>query len=333
MIKFGNVTIGAENSPILEATMHREVLVIMMGDMGQLFHAQSAVSAIKNHHPNARITVMVRSDNEAMARAMPNVDDVLICDAHTVWEKPFWMMVKKLRASAYERVYDLSLTFQSGLFFRLWGLKKPEWVGHIEWCTHPYTRPDIHAIHPSKRYEELLSLADIFSFSPLTTTWLETPWTDEAPSSPYMVIVPHANHPAKTWPINHYQHLCVWMLSKGITPVLLGNKASVLYNDTIARIDTRIINLTHHTSVGQAITLTQSSMGLISGDTSIAVPLAATHVPSILLCSKHSPLNTLTPQGPHVLPLYEPQLKNLQPADVIRFIETSVNLKPSPHSK
>jgi lipopolysaccharide heptosyltransferase I len=108
------------------------LLLIKPSSLGDLIHAIPVVLAIKNIHPNCKITWLVNATFAPLVHLVPGVDEVLIFDRGAWKEKRnFFQNLKKmgtlihtLRARKFDTVLDLQGLFRSGLLAFLTGAPK-----------------------------------------------------------------------------------------------------------------------------------------------------------------------------------------------------------------
>lgn len=88
---------------------YKNILVYAIVNIGDVLLSTSAVALLRQHYPDARITMMVRAASEPVVRNNPLIDDVIIYDyqSKNFSFKELLSMVKLLR----DRKFDLSVAF------------------------------------------------------------------------------------------------------------------------------------------------------------------------------------------------------------------------------
>lgn len=306
-----------------------KILVIKLSALGDFIQALGPMRAIRNHHPNAHITLLTTAPFKSFAQDSGVCDEIWL-DTRPRWFNPLgWLGFKrKVNQAAFTRVYDLQNNDRTNLYFKLFK-PKPEWVGTAKGASHCNTSPDRTAGHALEGHKQTLALAGITDVQIDQLKWLKGDVSDYALEKPYVLLVPGSapERPEKRWPAKHYATLANTLSAQGYQPVLIGTAAEEDVTTEIAKLCPDALDLTAQTSLAQITTLAQDAAAAIGNDTGPMHLIAATSCPCIAIFSEHSDPVRHAPQGDHVQTIQESNLENLTPEKV--FALFNPRAKPS----
>ena len=91
------------------------ILVIKLGALGDMVLALGPFAAIRQHHPDARITLLTTAPFVDCLRESPYFDDIWIDTRPPLFRAGQWLALRsRLRGGQFERVYDLQTSDRSG---------------------------------------------------------------------------------------------------------------------------------------------------------------------------------------------------------------------------
>lgn len=304
----------------------KNILVIKLGALGDMFAATSAFEAIRSYHKDDHITLLTTPPFEGMAKQLGYFDEILL-DKRLKFTnlKNLWDFRKKLRSGSYDRVYDLQMVDRSNFYYWLMGPLllpgyRPEWVGTAWGASHRYHLPDVPTYHQI-RLSGLLETAGIKPLPPLDLTRLAGDVRDFPVKFPYVLFAPGASaahRHIKCWPLERYGEIASALVKAGLTPVIVGGTDED--NHLITDQCPEAIDLTGKTKMMDMITLTTYAAFAIGNDTG---PM---HIASTCLCpvlvlffGKNDP-NAVGPRGPFYRHLYASQKEGLSSATVLELL-------------
>ncbi|MGA3404033.1 MAG: glycosyltransferase family 9 protein [Acetobacteraceae bacterium] len=204
----------------------KNILVLKLGALGNIVLSLAAFAAIRQHHPDARITLLTTAPYADWMAASPWFDRVLIDTRPAWWDLPGVLRLRRmLRGGDFDRVYDLQTSSRSSHYFRLFPrAARPEWSGIAPGCSHPDRDPDRDRIHDIDRQHGQLRQAGIADIPPADLSWCRGDIARFALPRPFALLVPGSapHRPVKRWPAAHYRALAGWLIAQGIAPVVLG---------------------------------------------------------------------------------------------------------------
>ena len=204
----------------------KQILVIKLGALGDIFAATSAFEAIRTHHAQDHLTLLTTLPYEGLTRKLGYFDDIWLDNRPKITKiKNLLALRKRLQSGHFDRVYDLQMVDRTNLYYYLMAPHQPpEWVGTAWRCSHRYHLPKKPTYHQD-RLEGLLAAGDIRPLPPLDVTRLAGDINAFDLKSPYALLAPGASKPhreKKCWPLDRYADVAVALVKEGLTPVILG---------------------------------------------------------------------------------------------------------------
>lgn len=297
-----------------------KILIIKLSALGDFIQALGPIRGIRQHHPDAHITLLTTAPFKSFAQQCGYVDTILI-DEKPKWHAPLkWLKLRKhLNAANFTRIYDLQNNDRSNTYFKLLKSPKPEWVGTARGASHQNTSPERTKTHASDGHKQTLALAGITNIQLDTLDWLQAKTSHFKIQKPYALLVPGCSpkHPHKRWPADHYAALAAHLESTGIQPVLIGTADDANATAQIAKSCTGALNLTNQTTLPQIATLARGAALAVGNDTGPMHLIAATGIPCLALFSGQTNPIKHAPQGNEVTVIQSNNLKDLTPETVI----------------
>ena len=299
--------------------MAQNILVIKLSALGDFMTALGAMRAIREHHKDARITLLTTKPFIDIARASNYFDEILL-DEKPRWINPSgWMSLRrKLNAGKFARVYDLQNSDRTAFYLRLFS-PRPEWVGAAPGASHRNDSPERTRGHAFLGHQQTLALAGITSVTVDTLEWMQGDLAKFALSKPYVLLVPGCSplHPEKRWAPASYRAVAVALLEKNIQPVVLGTAAEADVNKEIASVE-GVLDLTGQTTLFEIAALARGASGAVGNDTGPSHIIALTACPLVMLFStKSSTILKHGPLGANAHPLEATDLATITPVQVI----------------
>lgn len=348
---------------------NQNILVIKHSALGDFVLATGPMLAIRRHHPTAHITLLTTKPFVEWGRNCGWFDAVVIDARPKLWQlSAVRALRRQLLAGEFTRVYDLQTSTRSTAYYYGMQPHRAEWVGIVRHDPFCHRNPNRMRLHTVDRQREQLAIAGIndvpdpnldwlvadvsrFSFIKNNTVILNEAQRNEG-SSPgklympeilrgaqddnrgFVLLVPggSAHRPEKRWPANYFATLAADLLTRGITPVLIGATADRAVMDAIAATDARIVNLCQQTNFAEIVSLGRLALGAVGNDTGPMHLLAPTGCPSVVLFSAASDPALCAPRGvnngQNMRILRENDLKNLHADAVIARFWGLVNQNP-----
>ncbi len=213
------------------------ILVLKLGALGNIVLSLAAFAAIRQHHPDGRITLLTTAPYAGWMADAPWFDRVLTDTRPAWWDlRGVRRLRRMLRDGHFDRVYDLQTSSRSSHYFRLFPrASRPEWSGIAPGCSHPDRDPERNHIHDIDRQHGQLRQAGIADIPPADLSWCRGDIARFALPRRFALLVPGSapHRPVKRWPAAHYRVLADWLIRQGIAPVVVGTAGEHVLADAI----------------------------------------------------------------------------------------------------
>ncbi|MGB1008021.1 MAG: glycosyltransferase family 9 protein, partial [Thalassobaculaceae bacterium] len=204
----------------------RNILVIKLGALGDLVYAMGPMRAIRRHHPDAQITALTRpAYHDFLVRS--GLFDQVWCDpAPRLWQAGAVLAWRRrLRAAAFDRVYDLQTSDRSALYFHLMGPgAKPWWSGVVAGASHRQSDARANDRHTVERQRDQLALAGIDDVPLVDLTDMAGDIAGFDLPDRFALLAPGSSPGSddKRWPVAAYADLARRLTAHAVTPVVIG---------------------------------------------------------------------------------------------------------------
>ena len=304
--------------------MSRAILVIKLSSLGDVLWALPALRALRAFHRQDRITLLTTAPYEALLRAAAVADEIWLEARAPWWQLPTQLAWRRrLRRAGFARVYDLQWSQRSESYFRFWPGAKPEWVGITAGASHFYAGRRA-PLPIAERQREMLALAGITSVPANDLSFLHGDLAAFSLPARFALLVPGSSphRQIKRWPAPCFAEVARWLLTQGITPVLLGGASEKVEMETILTLAPGCRDLSGQTSLGDLAELGRQAEVVIGNDTGPFYIAALAGAPAIALyCQETDPTKTRPPGDKDII-LREAFLKDLAPTTVLAALET-----------
>jgi ADP-heptose:LPS heptosyltransferase len=296
------------------------IFVIKLGALGDFLYALGPMRAIRDHHGDARLTLLTRPAYVELAERSGLFDDIQIDPRPRIWNPPKILALRRLLLTAgSSRIYDLQTSDRTGWYYRLLGPgARPEWSGIVPGCSHyhHYKRPTL--VHTIDRQAEQLRIAGILDVPRSDLSFMDSDISRFNLPERFALLVPgsSARMAIKRWPAEFYGQLAVHLAGRGIVPVVLGGAEE---SDAIATIFDRCpeaISLEGLTTIFDIPALGRKAMGCAGNDTGPMHMVAMTGCPTVAIFSTASFPDKAAPRGPSVKVLVRETLSDLRVDEV-----------------
>jgi ADP-heptose:LPS heptosyltransferase len=293
----------------------QNILVIKLGALGDIILALGPFAAIRQHHSEAKITLLTTPAFKYFLEPSGYFDEIWTDSRPSLLQVSDWLNLKsRLRQGGFTRVYDMQTSDRSGWYFRLFGSqRRPEWSGIARGCSHPHANPDRDFMHSIERQDEQLAMAGIPSVPSADLSWVTADTARFALEERYVFLVPGgaAHRLAKRWPVERYAALAQTLVGQGIQPVILGSSAETPLAQEIMSACSSAKNLGGQTDLADIAVLAREAAGAVGNDTGPIHMTAAAGCPTIVLFSAASDPSLTAPRGTEIEVLRRDNLADL----------------------
>ncbi len=302
------------------------ILIIKLGALGDFVQAMGPMAAIRNHHPNAEITLLTTKPYVSLGEACPYVDRVWVDSRPKALQIGKWLELRsKLRGGRFSRVYDLQTSDRSGFYAKLLG-KRVEWSGIAKGCSHPHANPRRDFMHTIERQAEQLKDAGIDQTPMPDLSWAEADLSRFALPGRFALLVPGGapHRPAKRWLPENFGALANRLLDAEILPVILGAGAEAEIAGEITAVCPGVRSLVGETDFLEIAALARGAVLAVGNDTGPMHIITLSGCPSVVLYSHESDPALCAQRGPKVTISRKPSLTEVTVEDVWKALQPSI---------
>ncbi|MGF1544016.1 MAG: glycosyltransferase family 9 protein [Parvularculaceae bacterium] len=240
-------------------------------------NAEPYFEAIREAHPDARISLLTVEALQRVARAAPYFDHVAVApnlnDADA--KRAF---VRQLREARFSRVYDLSGDDLARKIQAAFGVMGPKWL-----CAAPSGRRARDVVEALRAGPNAARLSSVGVEAPERLpafTWALDARKDSANMKPswfgvsgaFGLLLPGID-PERRWPARHYGEFARMMARGGVMPVIVGSRDIHGFADKIAEVAPEVVDLTGKADHLQLASLAREATFFVS-DSAEEVELA-----------------------------------------------------------
>lgn len=265
--------------------MAEKILVIKHGALGDFILAAGAFRAIRNHHKQARITLMCRKPFAALGEASGYFDDIWI-ETMPKWRQPLVWLETARKLQDFDRVYDLQNNDRTRIYFSLIpSRKRPQWSGIQSGANLRIIDPGRRRRHAFDKLRDQLAIAGITDIKPDRLDWMAADTDRFGLPEHYALIVPgcSSGHPEKRWSPDRYAQICTFLSKKGVRPVLIGTNDEKSVIDTIRQQVPDALDLCGQTGLYDIPALARRAVAAVGNDTGPVHMIALTGCPVVAL--------------------------------------------------
>ncbi|MBI4514243.1 MAG: glycosyltransferase family 9 protein [Deltaproteobacteria bacterium] len=265
-----------------------------LSSIGDVVHALPVATALRRHHPQARISWAVEEWVAPLLQGHPAIDRLIVFPAMRwagvtpAWARAFARALRALRGESYDVSLDLQGLFKSaavaalsGAAVRLGvdGQREGAWLVSRSVPAAPGRR------HVVEQYLECAgalgaAVAPVtfdLPVQPEAAQWVERKLAAQAiaPARPLLVINPSSSARWKTWPVQRWAGAAAALTADG-SVVLVGGRQQTPRHAELARIaGSEILDLTGQTTLPQLVALLARCSVHLAPDTGSAHIAAA----------------------------------------------------------
>ncbi len=258
----------------------QRILVLKGKGLSQFVEAEPSFAAIRDAHPHDTVDLLTTHNLGRLAKGAPYFDRVFAGEfADSSAKKTFLSQLRKMQ---YARVYDLDGTPLSFDIRRtLTGFRGAEWIGPKRMVNARTKKPMMTPSFSAPAMRKILQENGVEVEGRMPSLrWALEGRKDAANmkaswfgiTGPFVLIIPSVEV-GRRWPAQHYAELASQMISRNITPVIVGGPNRKEYGHEISQelvklqpTGTRgIVDLTDKTDLAQLAALAKEASFFIGG--------------------------------------------------------------------
>jgi len=300
----------------------RNILIIKPSALGDVVLALPALSALNKNFPDAKISWLVRPEFAPLLENHPYLNEIISFDRKFLgkaWYHPgafvaLVSLIRRLRRSKFDAVFDLQGLFRTACLAWLSGCKKRFGMANAREHAHLFythkIEQDHDCIHLVDYYLKIIKAAGATNVDDKDVQF-EIPVDPHIRDSvsnllasydikfgEYIVFVPGSTHHGKCWPIERFAALADRISSRfGLPIIAVGTEPESSIIEEIKNLtDVHIINFAGQTSLAELVALLKDAKLVVSNDTGPGHIAAALGTPLVLMYSWSNPAR-IAPYG------------------------------------
>ena len=211
--------------------------IVMMSAVGDAVHVLPLLTALKAHHPEARVTWVLQPGAASLVRGHRCVDEIVEFDRARGW-RAYPAVRGALATRPFDVVLALQVYFKAGIVTSF--ARSPVKLGFdrarardANWLFTTHRIPAREGQHVQDQYFEFLDALGVPHGAPV---WELGPWAGERAwqaeflagfDRPIAPIVVATSKPEKDWPPERWAEVCDALWSDfGLHPVLVGGRSA-----------------------------------------------------------------------------------------------------------
>ncbi len=281
---------------------YKNILIIKMSSLGDVFHALPCLYALRKTYPKAKITWAAHEAFAGVLPGKPWIDEIYLVDRKRIKELSY---LRQLRRELHERHFDLVIDLQmiakSALVSFLSGCSTRIGYNDAREGSFLVNRP-IEGTHKDGQIIE--QYLDVVRHVGCDVTSIEFPLRDfskemetvrallakEGVKGRYVVLVPGTRGEKKKWPVSYWGELARRLAEKEIYTVISGTPNEKDMGKEIKKISPSAytVDLIGRTSLLELMALEKQASLHISGDTgplhianAVKTPIIALYGPTL----------------------------------------------------
>lgn len=319
----------------------QNILVIDFGQLGDVVLSLPALRAIREHFPQAKITVVVGKPGAEVVTLSGYANVTLSVDRVSLRDGPKLIsiarivkLVKEVRRAKYDFVIDLHslsetnlLGFLSGAPQRLYSRRPGRSLNYLSnFEPRPPVEEDHRKRHLVDRYLDVLLPLEVTGAdrNPRLRTRAEDDATidkllkkEKAESgSPLIGLFPGAGHPSRRWPLEQFAELAEYLIrNDGVRPIVFAGPEERALIPQIRKLFPRSAIILDRLTIPQMAAAQARLAAFVSNDTGPMHVAAAVGTPVVLLLDRRAPKSYL-PLGSQHRVIYSSTIPNIEVDEV-----------------
>jgi ADP-heptose:LPS heptosyltransferase len=302
------------------------VLVIKHGALGDFLLSVGPMQAIRRHHPDARLTLLTRPAYRDLGAATGVFDEVLTDDQPGLMNPLGLLRLRSvLRRAGADRIYDLQTSNRTAWYFRLCGPAAPDWSGKVAGSSHRHVYPADHKMHTIERQRDQLAIAGLHDVPLADLGFLDGDIDEFNLPDRLAILIPAASpdRPAKRWPSERYAELARGLISRGLSPVIVGGTDATGIARQISEAAPGTVDLTGRTSFGQLAAIARRAQLAVGNDTGPTHLISLAGCPTLALFGAVSRPEKTGPVGSGARVVQAESLEQIAVADVLASLPSA----------
>ena len=313
--------------------VHRRVLVIKHGALGDIMQALDAFASLRAGNPHAHIALMTSPVFLSLAKMMPWFDQVIVDPRAGLLNLAAAWRIRQYFRQDWSVIVDMQCSRRTRNYFAHFALSNMRWIGTAAGCSDPL--PDFTGVNNRDRMVKSAEIAGGISQNP-DMSWLVNgaAQTDDPAvminDRQYAVLIPGCSlaKPQKRWPADRFAAIGNELVSRGFEIVLVGTADDREAVNGVLAASPDAIDLCGKTNLVGLARLLGGAAFVIGNDTGPMFLAAQTGVPSLMIMGPDTDPAMSAPKGAAASWLQGAPISEVSAATAIGALE-SLGLKPN----
>lgn len=287
---------------------YKNILIIKPSSLGDIVLALPALSSLRKSFPDAEISWLIRPDFVPLLENNPDLDEIILFD-RKLFGKPAGLnsllaLIKKLRNSNFDAIFDFQGLFRTAAFARLSGCKHCFGMANArEFAPIFYTHKipqDNQSVHLVDFYLKIVKAAGGQTTNPVFNLPVDSAAEKSVQKlldlhvvkkDNYAVLIPGSAHKDKCWPAERFAEIADKIyFGYHFYIVATGSASEFPMVDRVTKLSTvPVTNLAGKTTLKELVALLKNARLVISNDTGPGHIAAALNVPLVMIFGRANP--------------------------------------------
>ena len=300
--------------------MHK-LLVIKQGGLGDFILAFRSFQVIRQHFPDAEITLLTTRPFQRLAVASKWFNRVWVDERPKVGKMhQLFSLRARIIAAEFDLVIDLHNSERTSLYYHMLFPYQPPWSGMTRGCSHRCGRRKRQNYHAIAREVAQLAQLDLTPVDYPDLSWLNRAFGSKSLriTRQNLLLAPGCapTQNRKSWPVESYAEVANLLVERGWQIILIGTKADIAHNRQIRNLCSEVRDLTDQINLLELAVLGQQAGYALGNNNGVMRLLANCGCRSLIL--QHS---DKTPLAKHVKTLHRDDIRLIESADVLSVLD------------
>ena len=284
--------------------------IMRLSAIGDVCHAVSAVQAIQNQYPEAKITWIIGKVEALLVGDLPGIEFIVF--DKKLGFKAYRNLRQQLKGRQFDILLHMQLALRANIAARLIPAKiklgfhkqRAKELHSLAVNHHIQHEIGMHVLEGFRDFARAIGVEDTGPQWNIPIAEADLAWAKQhTPLSKdhrtYMVISPAASKPERNWLTDRYAAIADYCHSKGIQVVITGtanNRDISLSHDIVRQCEHPVIDLTGKTNLKQLLAVLKYAQFVIAPDSGPAHMAVTQSTPVIGLYAHSNPKRT----GPYL---------------------------------
>ena len=276
------------------------ILIIKFGGLGDVILSLNAIYSIRNKFQNSKLILLTEKPYDSFLEKSNWFDDIIVIKRSLFYFYDIFLLKRKLNILSVNKVFDLQTSKRSSFYLKIFKQNGICTNGIGNYAVVRHNNPNRNNLHTFLRQAEQLKLSKITFKKNVNLEWLYQ--CKSKTKKKIALIVPGGSkkRPNKRVPIEIFSTIIKFLITKEITPILIGSADDFLVCKKLFKIFPMIENLCNKTDFFRIAKLSKLSTISVGNDTGPMHIISRGDNPTLVLFTKYSDHNLCGQMGKKV---------------------------------